>query len=212
MKTWYDIYVERMNDHYRQHVAVKYGQMIQYIVHQLKAFHGKKLAEYGCGAANISRLIVEASCKFKFPLPFVHLIDIDSRMLDLARHNMQEAGMRPKDDFAATQANIVEPVMSYFANGYDIIYSHGVLEHFTDTQIRFAISEQLKKAPMLIHYVPSDKYTEPSFGDERLLSPAQWKEICNPTDIMEFNAGYDLLLIWERYTEDAYESRFNSAR
>lgn len=191
MKTWYDIYVERMNDVYRKHVAEKYGKMVDTIIGFLPK-QGGTMAEYGCGAANISRLVVE-----KKQTVFTHLVDIDNRMLGLADHNMREAGMRSKEDFVATLANILEPVVPYFHKGYDIIHSHGVLEHFSDEQIRDIVRNQLKNAPVVVHYVPSEKYEMPSFGDERLMSVAQWQQICEPTDIIQFNDGFDLLMIWD---------------
>jgi hypothetical protein len=45
--------------------------------------------------------------------------------------------------------------------------------------------------------VPGEKYKEPSFGDERLLSIEKWMDL-NPTDIIEFNEGFDLILYWKK--------------
>lgn len=56
---------------------------------------------------------------------------------------------------------------------------------------------ELAGAHTSIHYVPSSKYEKPSFGDERLMTPAEWVAIAAPTSIVEFNDGYDLALIWE---------------
>jgi hypothetical protein len=41
-----------------------------------------------------------------------------------------------------------------------------------------------------VHYVPG-LYPAPTFGDERLMSVAEWWDICNPSQIITFNDGLD---------------------
>ena len=36
----------------------------------------------------------------------------------------------------------------------------------------------------------------PSFGDERLMSAWEWKRKFQPSSIIEFNEGKDLVLVW----------------
>lgn len=78
----------------------------------------------------------------------------------------------------------------------EVGHSHGVLEHFNDVEIRDIIKLQREQYETLIHYVPSYLYRTPSFGDERLMTPENWQEICQPDEIIEFNGGYDLILKW----------------
>jgi hypothetical protein len=80
----------------------------------------------------------------------------------------------------------------------DVIHSHGLLEHFSDEDIRKIIKASCNDgARVIVHYVPSDRYEQPSFGDERLMSAGQWHEIVAPHNIIEFNDGYDLALVWD---------------
>jgi len=46
----------------------------------------------------------------------------------------------------------------------------------------------------IVHYVPGE-YDEPSFGDERLMSASQWREILKdyPVEVSQFNEN-DLMI------------------
>lgn len=183
MKTsFYNMYRDRMNDRYRDHVVKKYWPFIIAIRDNLP-LDVEMIAEFGCGAANISRLL---------PQDIKHiLVDSDPDMLYLADLNMRTT----RSDFIVAQYDIVH--IDNFPS-VDLIHSHGVLEHFQDDEIRQIIMRQKKIAPVLVHYVPSYKYVAPSFGTERLMTPEQWDNICHPDEIRSFNDGYDLILIWKR--------------
>jgi len=72
-----------------------------------------------------------------------------------------------------------------------VIHSHGVLEHFSDSDIFKIISIQKKFADYLVHYIPGQKYIKPSFGDERLMSVYFWRQF---GEVSTFNNGYDYIL------------------
>jgi len=188
-KTWFEHYVDRMNDRYRTHVATKYNPFLTLIADYAAQMKGSTIAEFGCGAANVSRILAERFGGDNFYL----LLDVEHDMLDLAYRNMNEAG----PDFNIHEHDISQPFPS---DVYDIglIHSHGVLEHFPDEAIRNIIALQRTHTKTLLHYVPSAKYEEPSFGDERLMTPDEWRKICKPEQIIEFNDGYDLALIWNK--------------
>jgi hypothetical protein len=78
---------------------------------------------------------------------------------------------------------------------FDMAFSHGVLEHFDDFQIRDIINQCKDCSILSMHYVPSNRYLEPSRGDERLMSVDQWLQIYPFDDIVEFNEGKDLILV-----------------
>ena len=83
----------------------------------------------------------------------------------------------------------------------DFAYSHGVLEHFTDIQLRFFKHKAITDHKVSIHYVPTDKYEYPHKGDERLCSKEWWEEKLEPDKTFSFNNQKDLILIW---TEMSY--------
>lgn len=187
MSKWYDLYVKRLNSDYRSYMSKRYGEFLWKISSRINS-HGL-YGEFGCGAGNITRLLLEQSGVEHST--FV-LLDIDEQMLDLAKKNLGE--LQTNNNILIGHGNILYGSTVEF----DTIYSHGVLEHFSDADINRIINNQKKVCNTLIHYVPSDKYPTQSYGDERLLSVSQWKEICNPTEIKTFNNGYDLMLIWNK--------------
>lgn len=196
MKTWYDHYVGRMNDSYREHVSKRYGKHINMIVSAATKRNGLKVVEIGCGAANVSRIVSEKIIQKTNDrvFPKYVILDICPKMLGLARVNFGAVS-----DHVAQLGDALDLGMSEDLKSTDVFHSHGVLEHFRDGQINVIINEQKRMASsgaQLIHYVPSAKYETPSFGDERLMTPDQWYQICMPDEIIEFNDGYDLILKW----------------
>jgi trans-aconitate methyltransferase len=198
--TWYDFYKARMNDQYREHVASRYEPFIERVAHQ--AMRGRFVMEAGCGAANVSRVVQNRIARSRFQV----LVDNDPDVLSLAHQNMVTTGA---ENFVLVRHDILQPsspscqeFADWFQPGmYGLVYSHGVLEHFGDHEIRLAIQRQmelLEPGGKLLHYVPSAKYEKPSFGDERLMTPDQWDDICNPDCISFFNHGRDLVLEWRK--------------
>jgi hypothetical protein len=60
---------------------------------------------------------------------------------------------------------------------WDVAFSQGVLEHFSDEQIRELAQQSLAVAPVFVFSVPGRWYKVRDFGDERLMEPAQWRAI-----------------------------------
>ena len=181
MKTWTEFYKQRLNDSYYNHVKTKYKRFIDEISVSYSA--GYRVVELGCGMANITRALIDNNLWAEYSI-----MDLEQGMLDLSESNLRNN----QKYVTISKGDILLDCLSG-----DVAHSHGVLEHFCDSQIRKIIALQKDNYSKLIHYVPSNKYETPSFGDERLLSVDQWKEICNPDEIIEFNDGYDLILKWK---------------
>ncbi len=182
MKTynsWLDFYTVRNNKSYYNHIRDKYSPFIDKISECILANNYQTIVELGCGIGSITRSLIE-----RFPTKIYDVVDKDKEMLNLCISNLSYLST-----IQFWKADILKTSF-----GGDIIHSHGVLEHFSDSQIRKIIS--LQKGKTLLHYVPSNKYDNPSFGDERLMSPEQWEKICSPDETIEFNDGYDLILKW----------------
>ena len=173
-----------MNDKYRAHVAKRYAPFIKYVT--LHAYDKPVIAEMGCGAANVSRILSQSIDAEQI------LVDKCPRMLKLADINMTGSSK-----YTLVQADLTRSLSFLQDRDVGLMYAHGVLEHFSDFQIRKILAGQKKITDTIIHYVPSNKYEKPSFGDERLMSPEQWYDICQPDSIIEFNDGYDLILSWK---------------
>jgi SAM-dependent methyltransferase len=63
------------------------------------------------------------------------------------------------------------------AGSFDVAFSQGFFEHFDDEQIRDLTRQQLTVARRVLFSVPSDQYPRQDFGNERLMSPAQWESV-----------------------------------
>lgn len=189
MTKWSQFYNGRNCDSYRKYFEVKYRKFIDMIVDKASGYEIPFIHEVACGMGNTTRFIANNPMMNKSVLS---ASDNDPEMLIMAAQNLFNCGV---DNIALMK----EDAFSIGSNGesYDIIHSHGFIEHFTDDEILTLINAQLACCEHAIHYVPGDKYKEPSFGDERLLSVEKWMEL-NPTDIIEFNEGFDIILYWKK--------------
>lgn len=189
MKSWYDIYKDRMNDHYSSHVKKKYAPFIKAIHDTMRPLHNVEYVELGCGAGNITRALRELE-----PDSYFSLVDNCPKMLSLAIENNQS----PNCQFSCADVSKYSHV-SWDVN-HSVVHSHGVLEHFSDEDIRSIITLADSTSHHQVHYVPGAKYEKPSRGDERLLTVDQWSKILSTVDrplkfeIEEFNSGYDFII------------------
>lgn len=187
MQTWNNFYKGRVNREYFHHVCTKYGTFIDIIRDEIKT-DSEVVVETGCGICSVTRALRENHNYFA---KFI-AIDKSKEMLELSLENLASANIQDVD---LRQGDILN---SRDIPKGTIAHSHGVLEHFTNFQIQRIIEIQKSKFKTMIHYVPSIKYGVPSFGDERLMSAKKWKEIAHPDQVIEFNDGYDLALIWRQ--------------
>ncbi len=65
-----------------------------------------------------------------------------------------------------------------FRDGYfDLAFSAGFFEHFTDQEIHKLLGEQLRVANRVLFAIPNANYGQQDFGNERLLPLARWEEM-----------------------------------
>jgi trans-aconitate methyltransferase len=188
MSKWSDFYKDRMCKGYRDYLRKRYKPFLDLILENTK--YVDYVAEIGCGAANITRCLIESGMPGDI---LNYLADNDVDMLALAKQNAREIDL----NHIIQRADITRWVPPA-----DLIHSHGVLGHFSDTDIRKIVLNGFDyqnfggETAIQIHYVHSYKYEKPSFGDERLMTKEQWQEICEPDRIIEFNDGFDYILCW----------------
>lgn len=170
---WADFYRDRVdNPEYEKYFKTKYHD---YLLSVQSMFHYPTKVELGCGTALTTKL-----CNYSG----VFGIDADIEMLKFAKIN------------APTIIPIKMNLVRFRPDHQMAIYSHGVLEHFSDIQIRALIAKCKRTNCRMVHYVPTIKYALPSFGDERLLSKDYWVNLTRPTGYIESNDGLDLTLIF----------------
>lgn len=180
MSPWSDFYESRLTYAYLNNFKNKYALFLSILEAQIRKSNFVA-EEHGCGIGTVTKLLKSGWHRGHFVL-----IDNDRDVLHMATTNVT----RERVVFALKDIREEMPFMA------DVIYSHGVLEHFPDTDICRIIQNQKMRASTIIHCVPSNEYKTPSFGDERLMPPMSWQRICNPDSIMSFNGGKDLILNW----------------
>ena len=171
MSKWSEYYLSRLGNSYKQYVAKRYKPFVDI----LNNTGATTYAEFGCGIGTITCLINKGK----------HiLIDRDLDILNLAEINTCYRHLYIQSNIKDIEINKV-----------DVIHSHGVLEHLDNKTILDVVAKQKKSSKIGIHYVPTDKYTTKSFGDERLMSVETWCRLVKPKETILFNDDKDLILI-----------------
>lgn len=120
--------------------------------------------EVGIGSAAQSALLSRL-------VPRVVSVDNDLRIMSAARPNVQRYG-------ASLHLVVADGFRLPFPEGtFGVALSQGLMEHFSDEQIRGLIREQLRVARSVVFSVPSDNYPRQDVGNERLLPPDSWFSI-----------------------------------
>ena len=129
-KSWYEIYLNEIDEK---------GTMLNYVndkiitkknlINLIKKYSpNKKIIESGCGTGILSTYL--ASLDYN-----VTAIDIDKEILGLSKKIAKEYGAKNKPKFK--QDSILE--LNFKEKEFDVSFSNGVLEHFSDNDIILTI-------------------------------------------------------------------------
>jgi len=178
MSKWSQYYENRLGNGYADYAASRYQPMIKLLL----SLDQGTMREEGCGIGTISRILLTLN-----PNINLTICDNDTDILKLAKINLHNLKVKDiqKCNIAAKPSILT-----------DTIFSHGVLEHFSDIGIKRVLTRQKQYSANIVHYVPTDGYSTPSFGDERLMSIDWWLNTWNPKSYELFNDNKDLILIW----------------
>lgn len=180
MSAWSEFYAPRMNERYPDNFKKKYLLFIELLEEQIRK-GANQVEEHGAGIGTVTKHLLNSDDRANHLL-----LDNDKDVMKLGRENLNH----PRASF------ILHDIKMPLALPADLIHSHGVLEHMNDKEIKETVKNQILRCNTVIHYVPSSKYTERSFGDERLLSPHTWQNLVDPDTIISFNDEHDLILCW----------------
>jgi trans-aconitate methyltransferase len=183
MSAWKAFYEGREGHDYQSYVEQRYAPFINAINDRIGS--RDLVLEIGCGTGTITKALYGVR---EFPSTKFCATDVDPAMVNSTRQRM---GTLDVAVYAQDALN------SRFPTQADVVHSHGMLEHFSDDDIRKIIANY-SSARVQVHYVPG-LYPEPTFGDERLMSVADWWRIAQPDQILTFNEGLDYALIFERH-------------
>lgn len=169
-KTWYEIYIDEINEKVSisNYVNDKIKTKKNLIDLIKKYSPNKKIIEAGSGTGILSTYL--ASLGFDSVA-----IDIDKDILNLSKKIAKEYGAKNKPKF------MIDSILklNYKNKEFDVSFSNGVLEHFSDKEIIKTIKKQLKIANTVIVGIPTKYFDddEAMYGDERFLKLKFWREI-----------------------------------
>ena len=157
---------------------------------KILSFKPSSVLEVGCGTGSMSIFIQ------KFIKCNVTAIDNDQTLIERAIYYNSQLG-----------SNVRFKTMDAFDldldQEFDLVFSQGFLEHFTDEEIRRLIKEQIKVSNLIINAVPSKFYFIRDYGDERLLSLEKWKKILRDFNVEGFYYGsrfYPLIRVLREFS------------
>lgn len=146
---------------------------------------GGRILEVGCGPS--------ASCAYLAATGYqVTGVDSDSGVLNMARRLLSSLGVSVRLE----QANAFD--LSRYYNGFDCVFSMGVLEHFDPAKTIELLREQGKVAPIVFFNIPS-RHTQHT--DERFYSPRQMAALVREAGLRPirlFGYGRVMKTAWHR--------------
>lgn len=170
MFSFRDYYLKRINEAggLENYLSIKSKEK-KSLFDKIKKNNPKKIIEAGCGSS--INLIILAKDGYE-----CIGIDKDPDMIKLSNELAAKAGVK----LTLKCADILksENVKA------DVVFSHGVLEHFKDKDIIKMLNAELKMAPKVILSVPGDYFTQDKAieGNERFLPKGYWKELLKKTE------------------------------
>ncbi len=142
-----------------------------------------KILEVGCGSGITSTFLGQLGYK-------VIGVDSDPDMVELATSiaTQQKSATSFKIDDIKTLKTV--------ENHFDVIFSNGVMEHFSDSDIISIVNYHLSMSNYVIVSVPSDYFSnnQKIYGDERFMSTNQWHAILSKTTgsiVKKFDFDYN---------------------
>lgn len=104
-------------------------------------------------------------------------IDIDKKILFLSKKIAKKYNSKKKPNFI--NKSIFK--LDYEKNSFDVSFSNGVLEHFTDEEIINTLKQQMNIAKIVIFGIPTKYFNqeEAMYGDERYMNYKFWRNLIN---------------------------------
>jgi glycosyltransferase involved in cell wall biosynthesis len=181
---------------YKKHILTKeiaqsYNDAHKELFWLIRGFYPETIIESGTGQGGMAAWLTWDEQKILGGEPTsVHpkrvvAVDNDKDVLKLAKINMK---------LLEGKAEVVDENIFEDETKADLIFSQGVLEHFSDDELIRLINHQLKQAPVLVHSVPNDHYGKLDYGNERLLSDEYYYRLLRNMILLHFVTGQKMNL------------------
>jgi SAM-dependent methyltransferase len=130
------------------------------------------------------RTALEIGCGTGLHSYFISYFGIEVVSVDIDRKVVKMASSISRHYKAKNVAFVVADVrnLPFRRRVFTVCFSQGLLEHFNNQAIRDVILEAKRVAEAILFSVPSINYPTQDFGDERLLTPWQWKALMSEFD------------------------------
>lgn len=139
---------------------------------------GDRVLEVGAGTGVTGWPLAEAGCQ-------VVTLDNDPGIIKMAKINISLLGARIEvkegDGFN----------LPYEADSFNMAFSQGLMEHYTNDEIGALLREQLRVAPVVVMCVPLKGCADIAKGDERMLTEEEWKRILEGMWVAKWRTYHD---------------------
>lgn len=172
---WYELYKIDIEEFPTPDDYIKYKLKYKsiFIDKVIQYANNGKVIETGCGTGLMAGFLQKKGLK-------VTALDLSQKVLDYAEE------IAKKSDIIAPckykQGDILN--LKYKKNSFDVSYSNGVLEHFSDDEIVETLKQQMNISKYVIFGIPSTYFNmnEKMLGNERGLTLEEWKNLIHKAD------------------------------
>lgn len=137
----------------------------------------KRLLEVGTGSGTMS--------------VFLSSLGYDVTSIDNDEAVLSVAGKTSEDFRGSARYELADAFnLPYESGAFDIAFSQGLLEHFSDEEIIRILEEQLRVARAAVFSVPNNFYGQKDVGNERLLTKECWERLVSRFRVVESENYY----------------------
>lgn len=172
---WYELYKIDIEEFPTPDDYIKYKLKYKsiFIDKVIQYANNGKVIETGCGTGLMAGFLQKKGLK-------VTALDLSQKVLDYAEEIAKKSNIIAPCKYK--QGDILN--LKYKKNSFDVSYSNGVLEHFSDDEIVETLKQQMNISKYVIFGIPSTYFNmnEKMLGNERGLTLNEWKNLIHKAD------------------------------
>ena len=172
---WYELYKIDIEEFPTPDDYIKYKLKYKsiFVDKVIQYANNGKVIETGCGTGLMAGFLQKKGLK-------VTALDLSQKVLDYAEEIAKKSNIIAPCKYK--QGDILN--LKYKKNSFDVSYSNGVLEHFSDDEIVETLKQQMNISKYVIFGIPSTYFNmnEKMLGNERGLTLDEWKNLIHKAD------------------------------